>query len=87
MAKFSSEQIQERILAHLRKDGVILPDDINLQTPIKDLQLDSLAVITLLFMIEEEFEIEVPQGSEATFEVLGDVVDMIVKSVGAKSAA
>ena len=49
--------------------------------------MDSLAVITLLFMIEEEFEIEVPQGSEATFEVLGDVVDMIVKSVGAKSAA
>lgn len=87
MTKFSRQQIQERVLTHLKENGATLPDDLDLRTPIKDLQLDSWDVVNLVFMIEEEFGIEVPQGGEAAFETLGDVVDMIVKRVGAESAA
>lgn len=87
MAKFSRQQIQERVLAHLKENGTDLPDDLDLKTPIKDLQLDSWDVVNLVFMIEEEFEIEVPQGGENAFETLADVVDMIVERVGSESAA
>ena len=87
MAKISRQQIQERVLSHLRENGTNLPEDLDLRTPIKDLQLDSWDIVNLVFMIEEEFGIEVPQGGEAEFENLADVVDMIVKRVGAESAA
>jgi acyl carrier protein len=87
VAKFSIQQIQERILGHLRENGANLPNDIDLGTPIKDLQLDSWDVVNLVFMIEEEFGIEIPQGGEANFETLADVVDLIVKCGGAESAA
>ncbi len=87
VAKFSRQQIQERVLSHLKENGANLPDDLDLMTPIKDLQLDSWDVVNLVFMVEEEFGIDVPQGDESEFETLADVVDMIVKLGGAESKA
>ena len=87
MGELSRRQLEERVLKHLRENGAELPDGLDLAMPIKDLQLDSWDVVNLVFMIEEEFGIEVPQGEEAAFETLNDVVDMIAERVGAVSVA
>ncbi len=87
MANLTKPEIQDRVLTHLRENGAVLPNDLDLTTPIKQLQLDSWDVINLVFMIEEEFGIDIPQGSEFAFENLNDVVEAIFTRINAKSTA
>jgi len=55
---------------------------------LKDLGIDSLSVVELIFELEEKFNIQIPYNandSQPEFETVGEVVDAIKNFVDKKS--
>jgi acyl carrier protein len=72
-------RIREALAEHLKRDvsKVQLQDDLR-----KDLGLDSLAMIELLFKIEETFDLEIPNDDLSQITTVGDVVTYVEERVG-----
>ncbi|HXJ80959.1 MAG TPA: acyl carrier protein [Candidatus Methylomirabilis sp.] len=77
-------RIRTALAEHLKRDvsKVQLQDDLK-----KDLGLDSLAMIELLFKIEETFDLEIPNDDLSQITTVGDVVAYVEHRLsGAKGA-
>lgn len=71
--------IQEQVLAGLKK--VVNNKDINLESNLKELGLDSLDVVDMLMDLEEKFGIEFENDEMMSFTVVGDIVSAIEKKI------
>ena len=66
------------------------PESLQREAVLEDLEIDSLSMIEVLFAVEDEFKIVVPQdpaawrGETRTF---GDLVDYVDKLIAAQHAA
>ena len=71
-------RIRTALAEHLKRDvsKVRLQDDLR-----KDLGLDSLAMIELLFRIEEVFDLEIPNDDLSQITTVGDVVIYVEQRV------
>jgi len=73
-------RIRAALAEHLKKDV----SKIQLQSDLrKDLGLDSLAMIELLFKIEEAFDLEIPNDDLSQITTVGDVINYVEQRVGA----
>lgn len=54
-----------------------LGKEINMDTPLKKLGLDSLGVVEFVMDLESQFEIRIPQEELEEFKTIGDVVNYI----------
>ena len=61
------------------------PTTISPEATLTDLGLDSLTVVELLFDVEDEFEIEIPE-ERATFETLAEAAALVEELLRAKGA-
>ena len=59
------------------------PDAISPEATLTELGLDSLTIVELLFDVEDEFGIEVPE-ERATFETLAEAAALVEELVQAK---
>src|SRR5215813_10066974 len=78
-------RIRGALAEHLKRDvsKVQLQSDLR-----KDLGLDSLAMIELLFKIEEAFDLEIPNDDLSQITTVGDVIAYVEHRLGgAKGAA
>lgn len=68
----------EKVKAILGEQFDVEEDKITLETKIsEDLDADSLDVVDLLMSIEDEFEIEIPDGEIENIKTVGDLVKYI----------
>ena len=77
------EEVKNKVLNILEELSGTLPTSEDVQL-ISDLHLDSLRMVTLLVLIEEEFNIELNECDMNPFSLraTGDVIDMVSKYVG-----
>ncbi len=77
-------RIRVALAAELKRDvsKVRLQDDLR-----NDLGLDSLAMIELLFKIEEAFDLEIPNEDLSQITTVGDVVAYVERRLGMPGAA
>jgi acyl carrier protein len=79
-------RIRVALAEHLKRDvsKIQLQDDLK-----KDLGLDSLAMIELLFKIEEAFDLEIPNDDLSQITTVGDVIAYVERRLagGAGSPA
>ena len=77
-------RIRVALAEHLKRDvSKIQPgDDLK-----KDLGLDSLAMIELLFKIEEAFDLEIPNDDLSQISTVGDVIAYVERRVGGGSSS
>ena len=61
----------------------VSPDAISPEASLTELGLDSLTVVELLFDVEDEFEIEIPE-ERATFQTLAEAAALVDELVQAK---
>ena len=61
------------------------PDMISPEATLTELGLDSLTIVELLFDVEDEFGIEVPE-ERATFETLAEAAALVEELLRAKGA-
>lgn len=53
-------QIADTIIAIIAENAMLQPSDLTLDTRLEDLALDSLAMVEMIFALEEAFDISVP---------------------------
>lgn len=73
----STTSVEERIIAGLAKILKKQPSEVQKEARfIEDLEIDSLDTLELIFEIEEEFNIEIPQG-QLPFVTVQDVINYV----------
>jgi acyl carrier protein len=82
----------ERVQAILERKYSLAPETITPQSTLESLGLDSLDLIELLFDVEDEFNIRVPQDGGAALKTatIQDIIDSVQKMLadtGAQTAA
>lgn len=73
----SSQEIQETVIAAIRKNGRLGSVPISLDTTFEELKLESLAIICTVFDLEADFNIEIPDDAAKNMRSVRDVVDGI----------
>jgi acyl carrier protein len=69
------EDVQGRVIAVLKKNRRIGSIPLQLDTRFDQLKLDSLDVICMVFDLEEEFKITIPDNAAQHMRCIGDVVE------------
>jgi acyl carrier protein len=70
-------EIEEKLAGIVRKEKNVADDKLTLETPLADAGIDSLDALTILFAIEEEFHISIPDDRARAIRTFGDMVDSI----------
>jgi acyl carrier protein len=66
--------ILEKIAEIIVKTAHCRPEDVKLDTELTDLGIDSLKAITVLFELEDEFDIEIPNEVIPSIVTVRDIV-------------
>lgn len=78
----SSEEILEKVKAIIVEQLGVSDTAVTMEASfIDDLGADSLDIVELVMAIEEEFDIEIPDGDAEKVVTVGDVVDYIKENV------
>lgn len=86
MSEPATSTTAERVIAVIAKAQHISPDSVSIDSTFEELKIDSLDGINVVFAIEEEFNIEIPDDQAKLIRVVRDVVDGVDKLVAAKDA-
>lgn len=77
MPTLSREEISERLIAIVRKEKPLPDDKLDPATPLAEAGIDSLDSLQILFSIEEEFGISIPDDRARAIRTLGDMIDTV----------
>jgi acyl carrier protein len=72
-----SAETAERTLAVIAKFKNKPVEELSLETALKDLEMDSLDGLNLVFELEEEFDILIPDDKALTMKTIGEMVEGI----------
>ena len=86
MSEPATSTTAERVIAVIAKAQHISPDSVSIDSTFEELKIDSLDGINVVFAIEEEFNIEIPDDQAKLIRVVRDVVDGVDKLVAAKES-
>lgn len=68
-----TKTIQDRVIEIIAEQAVLEPSDVNMDSTLEDLGIDSLGLVESIFAIEEEFDISIPfnanEPSESDFDI------------------
>ncbi|HET8797564.1 MAG TPA: phosphopantetheine-binding protein [Thermoanaerobaculia bacterium] len=70
-------EIEEKLIALIRNEKNVPDDLLKPETPLADAGIDSLDSLTILFAIEEEFHISIPDDRARALQTLGDMIDVV----------
>lgn len=83
------DDVATKIIDILKKNMKEPPESVNLDTPLSDLDIESLDLAVIVFDIEDTFGIEIPYNANEEvedFATVGSVVDK-VKGIMAETGA
>ncbi len=75
--------ISEEIRTAIAEIAEVEPETIGLQTNlVRDLEMDSLMSIELLFLLERRYGIEIPQEAIPSLFTIDGIVDVVTSQLG-----
>jgi acyl carrier protein len=74
-----SDAVADKVISTLASVKKISADKITVDTNLQDLGIDSLDVFTLLFELENAFNISIPDDDVRSIKTVKDIVDGIKK--------
>jgi acyl carrier protein len=72
-------EIQEQLIAIVRQEKNVAEDLLRPETALAEAGIDSLDSLTILFAIEEQFKISIPDPEARAVRTFGDLIDIIQK--------
>ena len=82
------DRIQEKIFDIIAKERRIDRSTLTLETRLEDIKVESVDLVEIIFAIEDEFDIDIPQEEDAfKLETMGDIVAGVRALVEQKEAA
>ena len=71
------EEIARKLVAIVRQEKDVPDEKLTPETPLADAGIDSLDALTILFSIEEEFKISIPDDRAKAIKTFGDMIDIV----------
>jgi len=71
------EELARKLVEIVRKEKEIPDDKLAPSTPLAEAGIDSLDALTILFAIEEEFGITIPDAQSRSIKTFGDMIDVV----------
>ena len=69
-------EIEEKLIAIVKQEKNVADDLLKPETPLADAGIDSLDSLTILFAIEEQFHISIPDDEARAVRTFGDLIDI-----------
>ena len=82
-----SDQLTASVLEVIAKTQHLPPESITIDKTFAELKIDSLDGMNILFAVESEFDITIPDDQAAAIKSVREMVEGIRKLVAAKEAA
>lgn len=82
----------QQVSAIIARQAMVAPDQIELTTRLADLNLDSMALVEVIFGLEEAFDISLPfnanedRGERQDFATIASVVALVERLIAQKAA-
>jgi acyl carrier protein len=73
----SRDEIADKLAAIIKKEKNVADELLEAGTPLADAGIDSLDSLTILFAIEEEFGISIPDDRARAIKTFGDMIDVV----------
>jgi acyl carrier protein len=78
------DEIEQKLIAIVRDEKDVDGDLLKAETPLAEAGIDSLDSLTILFAIEEQFRISVPDERARAMKTFGDMVDIVQELLPSK---
>ena len=72
-----SESVFQKVAAIIAENRKISADEITLESTFSQLDIDSLAALSLVFEFEDTFEVEIPNEEVVTIQNVRDIVESL----------
>ncbi|MDQ6675749.1 MAG: acyl carrier protein [Acidobacteriota bacterium] len=79
------EELTERVLATIAQTQRIPPETVKIDSSFEELGIDSMDGVNILFALENEFDITIPDESAKQIRSIREMVDGVSKLVGEKT--
>ncbi|MEQ9814865.1 MAG: acyl carrier protein [Azospirillaceae bacterium] len=80
--------VEEKVIEIVANQRRVDPGTLSLDMKLEDTGIESIDLVEIIFAIEDEFDIDVPQDRDAMkLETLQDVVDGVQRLIAEKNAA
>ena len=70
-------EIEQKLMEIVRKEKNIAPEKLTPSTALAEAGIDSLDALTILFAIEEDLHISIPDDKARGIKTFGDMVDVV----------
>jgi len=70
-------EIQQKLIEIVRQEKDLPDDKLSPEMPLADAGIDSLDALTILFAIEEQFHISIPDDKARSITTFGDMVTVV----------
>lgn len=70
-------EIEQKLVAIVRNEKDIAEDSLKEETLLAEAGIDSLDALTILFAIEEQFKISIPDDRARAIRTFGDMIDVV----------
>ena len=70
-------EIQQKLIEIVRQEKDLPDDKLSPEVPLADAGIDSLDALTILFAIEEQFHISIPDDKARAIKTFGDMVTVV----------
>ena len=81
------DTVAQRVIAVVARTRKIPPEQISRETTFEELGMDSLDGINLIYELEEEFNVNIPDESALTVRSVGQLVEGFEKLLSGETAA
>jgi acyl carrier protein len=81
----SHSELAARVAAVIAKTQKIPAESVTVDKTFADLNIDSLDGINILFALEEEFKIDIPDDAAGKIRSVGEMVDGLEKLIAGKA--
>lgn len=75
------DEIRLKLIAIVREEKDVAEDLLKPETPLAEAGIDSLDALSILFAIEEQFHISVPDERVRAMKTFGDMIDIVAELV------
>ena len=82
----SHSELAARVAAVIAKTQKIPAESVTVDKTFEDLKIDSLDGINILFALEEEFKVDIPDDAAQKIRSVGEMVDGLEKLIAGKAA-
>jgi acyl carrier protein len=82
----SEESVAQRVIRVIATNKKMAPEELSPATRFEELKMDSLDALNMIFALEEEFDIDIPNEEAAKMKSVDEAIQGVEELVKAKSS-